>query len=314
MPRLLRPLLALVVVAGVALTTGQYMNYVIGVAGVSVIVALGVNLLTGFAGQVSLAHGAFYGIGAYTTVLLGLRLGVPFVVALVAGGVLAAVVGLAVSVPALRLSGHYLALATLGFNQVVQLVMIHWESLTNGPIGLRVAGLPRLGPLSAGQTSALVIAVAACVLYAVADNIAHSRTGRALVALRESEIAAAASGIPLARYKALAFGVSAFFAGIGGGLISQHTLFVSPDYFGFLESVLFIIMVVVGGLGSTAGAVLGALVMTAIPELLGSLQEWYGMMYGLILLVFMIAMPRGIVAVARGLVPDRLMMHGRSAS
>ena len=115
---------------------GPYLNYVIGLAGVAVIVALGVNLLTGFTGQVSLAHGAFYGIGAYATVLLELKLGVPFVMALPAGGLLAAAVGLAVSVPAFRLSGHYLALATLGFNQVVQLVMIHWESLTNGPIGL----------------------------------------------------------------------------------------------------------------------------------------------------------------------------------
>lgn len=284
---------------------GPYLNYVIGLAGVAVIVALGVNLLTGFTGQVSLAHGAFYGIGAYTAVLLELKLGVPFVMALPAGGLLAAAVGLAVSVPAFRLSGHYLALATLGFNQVVQLVMIHWESLTNGPIGLRVPGFRHLGGLSAVQTSALIIVVCALVLYWVADNIVHSRTGRALVAIRESEIASSAAGIHLARYKAVAFAVSAFFAGIGGGLIAQHTLFVSPDYFGFLESVLFIIMIVVGGLGSTVGSVLGAVVMTALPELLGRLQEWYGIIYGGILLVFVIAMPRGIVALLGGRAPRR---------
>lgn len=299
MGRILGPLVALGIVVAV-LFGGQYLNYVIGLAGVAVIVALGVNLLTGFTGQVSLAHGAFYGIGAYTTVLLDLKLGVPFVVALPAGGLLAAAVGLAVSVPAFRLSGHYLALATLGFNQVVQLVMIHWESLTNGPIGLRVPGFPRLGGLSAVQTSALVIVVSAIVLYWVADNIVHSRTGRALVAIRESEIASAAAGVHLARYKAVAFAVSAFFAGIGGGLIAQHTLFVSPDYFGFLESVLFIIMIVVGGLGSTVGSVVGAVVMTALPELLGRLQEWYGIIYGGILLVFVIAMPRGIVTLLGG--------------
>lgn len=314
MPRLVVPLILLVAVAAAVVTAGQYASYVIGLAGIGAIVALGVNLLTGFTGQVSLAHGAFYGIGAYTTVLLGLRLGVPFGIALVAGGVLAAVVGVVVSVPALRLSGHYLALATLGFNQVVQLVMIHWESLTNGPIGLRVPGLPALGRLSPVQTSALVIALVAFVLHGVADNIVRSRTGRALVAIRESEIAAAASGIPLARYKALAFGVSAFYAGIGGGLIGSHTLFVSPDYFGFLESVLFIIMIVVGGLGSVAGSVLGAVVMTAIPEMLGSLQEWYGLIYGAILLVFMIAMPRGIVGVGRGLVAAARLVPGRSVS
>jgi hypothetical protein len=178
----------------------------------------------------------------------------------------------------------------------------------------RVPGLPALGRLSPVQTSALVIALVAFVLHGVADNIVRSRTGRALVAIRESEIAAAASGIPLARYKALAFGVSAFYAGIGGGLIGSHTLFVSPDYFGFLESVLFIIMIVVGGLGSVAGSVLGAVVMTAIPEMLGSLQEWYGLIYGAILLVFMIAMPRGIVGVGRGLVAAARLVPGRSAS
>ena len=299
MGRILGPLGGLGIVVAVLLG-GPYLNYVIGLAGVAVIVALGVNLLTGFTGQVSLAHGAFYGIGAYATVLLELKLGVPFVMALPAGGLLAAAVGLAVSVPALRLSGHYLALATLGFNQVVQLVMIHWESLTNGPIGLRVPGFSRLGGLSAVQTSALIIVVCALVLYWVAANIVHSRTGRALVAIRESEIASSAAGIHLARYKAVAFAVSAFFAGIGGGLIAQHTLFVSPDYFGFLESVLFIIMIVVGGLGSTVGSVVGAVVMTALPELLGRLQEWYGIIYGGILLVFVIAMPRGIVTLLGG--------------
>lgn len=309
MGRVLGPLVALGIVVAV-LVGGPYLNYVIGLAGVAVIVALGVNLLTGFTGQVSLAHGAFYGIGAYATVLLDVKLGVPFAVALPAGGLLAAAVGLAVSVPAFRLSGHYLALATLGFNQVVQLVMIHWESLTNGPIGLRVPGLPRVGGLSAVQTSALVIVVSAFILYWVADNIVRSRTGRALVAIRESEIASSAAGIHLARYKAVAFAVSAFFAGIGGGLIAQHTLFVSPDYFGFLESVLFIIMIVVGGLGSTVGSVLGAVVMTAIPELLGRLQEWYGIIYGGILLVFVIAMPRGIVALLGGRVPRRASPGG----
>lgn len=299
MGRILGSLGGLGIVVAVLLG-GPYLNYVIGLAGVAVIVALGVNLLTGFTGQVSLAHGAFYGIGAYTAVLLELKLGVPFVMALPAGGLLAAAVGLAVSVPAFRLSGHYLALATLGFNQVVQLVMIHWEGLTNGPIGLRVPGFRHLGGLSAVQTSALIIVVCALVLYWVADNIVHSRTGRALVAIRESEIASSAAGIHLARYKAVAFAVSAFFAGIGGGLIAQHTLFVSPDYFGFLESVLFIIMIVVGGLGSTVGSVVGAVVMTALPELLGRLQEWYGIIYGGILLVFVIAMPRGIVALLGG--------------
>jgi branched-chain amino acid transport system permease protein len=314
MRRLGAPLLVLLGVAALVSTTTQYMSYVIGLAGIGAIVALGVNLLTGFTGQVSLAHGAFYGIGAYTTVLLGLKLGVPFVLALVAGGLLSALVGLAVSVPALRLSGHYLALATLGFNQVVQLVMIHWEGLTNGPIGLRVPGLPPLGWLAPVQTSALAIALVTFVLYCVADNIVRSRTGRALIAIRESEIAAAASGIPLARYKALAFGISAFYAGIGGGLIGSHTLFVSPDYFGFLESVLFIIMIVVGGLGSVVGSVLGAVVMTAIPEVLGSLQEWYGLIYGALLLVFMVAMPRGMVAVGRGLFAVARLVPGRSAS
>ena len=314
MRRLAVPLIVLAAAVTAVVAAGQYASYVIGLAGIGAIVALGVNLLTGFTGQVSLAHGAFYGIGAYTTVLLGLRLGVPFGIALVTGGVLAAVVGVVVSVPALRLSGHYLALATLGFNQVVQLVMIHWERLTNGPIGLRVPGLPALGRLSPVQTSALVIVLVAFVLYGVADNIVRSRTGRALVAILESEIAAAASGIPLARYKALAFGVSAFYAGIGGGLIGSHTLFVSPDYFGFLESVLFIIMIVVGGLGSVAGSVLGAVVMTAIPEMLGSLQEWYGLIYGAILLVFMIAMPRGIVGVGQGLLAAARLVPGRSAS
>ncbi len=280
---------------------GVYPLHVLTLVLVSIISAVGLYFVTGLTGQVSLCHATFSGIAAYVLVVLGRDLGVPFWIGWPLGAAVAGAIGYLVGIPALRLQGHYLALATLGLGEIVLLLNVHSERLTNGPNGLEVPA-PRLGPIlisTAGGKYLLVLA-AVVVMVAFAANLRRSKLGLVLTAVMDSEIAAQAFGVRLARYKVFAFALSAFYAGVAGGLYSVVVGFITPYEFGLWPSLWTLTMVVVGGMGHLWGAVLGAIVITALPEVLRGLKDYQELLYGVLLLVTLVFKPSGLYGLVLG--------------
>lgn len=251
----------LVVLIALPLILPGYRIFTLNYMAIFVIVGLGMNLLVGDTGQVSLGHAGFLAIGAYTTVLMMTELGAPFVLALPVAGFVTAGFGFLLGLPALRLQGPYLAIVTLGFGLAVTQIIGH-SAIFGGHMGLVVPSAT-LGPISlSGDVPQYYLIVGtALVLAMCARNLSVTRVGRAFRAIRDSEIAAATMGVDVAYYKTLSFALSAAFAGIAGGLLALMTGFISPGVFTFLLSLMFLAMVVFGGLGSIPGAVLGSIVM-----------------------------------------------------
>ena len=260
------------------------------------IVCVGLNLLIGYAGQISLGHAGFFALGAYGSALLTARLGWPPLAALVVAtlgvGVVAAVVGR----PILRLKGHHLAMATLGFGVIVAIAIATEDRLTGGPDGMAVPPLTIAGLAVQGERAWYAI-VAVCLLGAVwlATNLVDSPVGRALRALHTSDVAAQLAGIDSARQKLVAFAISAVFAAFAGGLAAFHAGFVTPAKASFLHSIELVTMVVFGGMASTWGALVGAAVLTLLPQLLTVLKDYEMVVFGALLMATMIFFPRGVV-------------------
>jgi branched-chain amino acid transport system permease protein len=269
------------------------------------IVGLGLMLLAGFTGLFSIGHAAFLGVGAYTQAVF-VNMGVPFPIALALAGVLSAAVGIVVGLPALRVKGIYLGIATLSFGFIVEEVLARWESVTGGNSGIHVKH-PDLFGLKVDSAAGfyflcLVIAVGATLAIL---NLLRSPTGRAFVAIRDSEISAQSMGIHLARYKTLSFALSAALAGIGGALYAHKLSFISPDQFNILQSIDLLLMVVVGGLGSVHGAFLGAIFLITMPQVIAMTKDYLpavvgqapglqGLVYGAVLIAFVLFEPMGL--------------------
>ena len=293
--------LALAVLLAVPVLANPYVVYVVTIALVYVILAVGLNLLLGCAGQFAFANAALFGIGAYATGLLELRLGLPFWLALPAGAAFTALIGLLVALPALRLSGLYLALATMAFAQFTQWTLLNWEAVTFGAGGVKLPPAPFAGgPVPSATAMYYVTLAVTAGLVAMADGVVRSRVGRAFVAIRDSEVAAEALGIDLARYKTLAFALSAFYAGVAGGLYARALGFVAPEGFDLFQMVVQFSMVVVGGLGSVWGAVLGAGVLVGLQEALRAFKGAQEIAFGLLLMTTIVFLPEGLVSVLRG--------------
>lgn len=292
------------VAAALALTAplwlaNPYYVHILIMAGIFAILALSLNLLLGYTGQLSLGHAAFFGIGAYTSALLTLRLGWSFWLGLPAGVGLAAAAGWAIGRLALKLRGAYFVLVTISFAGVIALVAQNWMDLTNGPLGLPGVPAPELGPWSLRTKGAYyeLVLAAATLAWLVCRRLVRSRIGRALVALRENEPLAESVGVDATHYLVLAAVVSAALAGLAGVLYAHYTRFVSPEVFLFTYTVTMVIMVVAGGKGTLAGPLVGALLFTALPEALRETVSWQWQMlaYGLILVLLVFFLPRGIV-------------------
>lgn len=274
----------------------RYFVFLASVVLVNAIVAIGLNLLSGYTNQLSFGHAGFLAIGAYTAAVLTLRApALPVIVTLVLAGLLTAAVGLAFGVPCLRLGGLYLTMATLAFGFVITEAILNLDTLTRGADGLRVPSA-RLGALVLSTDIARYYLVAAvtAVMVAAAVNLVRTRTGRAFLALRESEIAAEASGVPVATYRALAFGLSAFYTGVAGGLFAFVVGFLSPDAFDVFLSVDFVVMIIVGGLGSVPGSIIGATVVTLLHDGLAAFQNYRPLIFGALLIASMLFMPGGM--------------------
>ena len=269
------------------------------------IVGLGLMLLAGFTGLFSLGHAAFLGVGAYTQAALT-QAGVPFPLALAAAGLLSAAVGMVVGLPALRVKGIYLGIATLAFGFIVEEVFARWESVTGGNAGTHLKAPDLFGwKLDTGESFyglCLVIAVLATLGIL---NLLRSPTGRAFVAIRDSEISAQSMGIHLARYKTTSFALSAALAGIGGALYAHKLAFISPDQFNIVQSIDLLLMVVIGGLGSVHGAFLGAIFLITMPQVIALAKDFLpaavgqapglqGLVYGLVLIAFVLFEPMGL--------------------
>jgi len=274
----------------------RYYKGILILAFINIILAVSLNLINGITGLFSIGHAGFMAVGAYVSALLSLNMGrwefvspqvqavIQFPLVLLAGGLAAALAGLVIGIPTLRLRGDYLAIATLGFGEIIRVVALNLN-ITRGARG--IASIPNYTSLWWAQLFAVVTVV-------IIWNIVHSNHGRAMVAIREDEIAAEAMGINTTYYKVLSFTIGAFFAGVAGGLLAHHLTFISPKTFDVLKSIEILLMVVLGGLGSITGSVIAAIVLTALPEVLRFLQAYRMVIYAGTLVVLMIFRPQGL--------------------
>ena len=289
---------------------------ILNLVAINTVVVLGLNLFIGYAGQISLGHAAFFGLGAYSSAILTTAWGWPSFVALPVTAIGVALTALIVGVPTLRLSGHYLAMATLGFNIVVHHVLVHWDQVTGGPSGL--TGIPAFGvpglTLRGETQQYYLLWAAAMVALTLSVNFVRSGLGRGLAALAEDEVAAAAMGVDVRRGKIAVFTISAAFASVGGSLFAHYMGTITPDTFGIFASIDFVIMVVIGGVGSLWGSLAGAAFVTILPHLLGPLEDYKDILHGLIVVVVLLVLPRGLLAGIVDLAKTRLAQRGSATS
>ena len=279
------------------LLPGKYLLQLVNLGLISLIVVVGLNYITGYCGQINFGQAAFWGIGAYVTALATMN-GISFWFALPLAALATGLCSLLLGIPTLKLRAYYLAMATIGFGEIVQLVLIHWEPVTGGTSGLRgVPGVSIGGHLISGNLEHYYFLLLWCALaLGLALRVRASKLGRAMIALRDSEIAAEVAGVDTVRIKMLAFAMSSMYAGVAGGLYVSYVNYVSPDLFSNAQAVLFFTMLVVGGTGSAVGAVLGTALLTALPEALRFLKEWYLVLYGVGVILIIIFIPEGLAS------------------
>jgi len=282
----------------------SYTMYILNLVGIYAIMTVGLNIVLGYTGQISIVNAGFMGIGAYVTALSIVKLGIPIYVALPMAGILTAGIGIIIGFPALRLGSHYLAMATLACNQAIQLIMIHWKSVTMGAAGVSLSSV-NIGPIALNSNHRLyflVIPIAFILIYLYV-NIIKSKLGRSLIAVRDSEIAAQSMGVSSAKYKTTAFAISGFYAGIGGGLLALVIGYVSPESFGLNESVFHLAVLVIGGTATLPGPILGSIFFVVTPELFHWMVEYKVLVFSLIALIFIIFMPGGIYGLVKSGLP-----------
>jgi branched-chain amino acid transport system permease protein len=264
---------------------------------INIPLALSQNLITGFTGQLTLGQAAFYGMGAYTSALLVLRLGVPWFAALLIAGLVTCVLGVLLSFPTLRVGSDYLTLMTIGFGQIFYIVALNWMDVTRGPMGIPGVPVPQIGPFVFNTLPSvyfLYLAITA-LSYLFMHRLVHSHVGRALVAIRDNEIAAAAMGINVANYKVLTFAFGSFWAGIAGSMLAHFLNFVGPQTFNIDQSLLHMQMAILGGLGSLPGSILGAAILVSLPQLFKPLYEYQLLLNGLMMVIMLTWRPQGIM-------------------
>lgn len=277
-----------------------YITYVLCTIGIYYIVGLAMNLLVAQAGQISIGHAAFWALGAYGSALLVTRLQLPFEVAVLGCGALAAFFGLLVAIPAMRVQGHYLAIATLAFSMVVERTLHEWESLTGGRSGMFVPRPSLLGTELGSDTTYYYVIVAVALFFTwIAYNLQRSPTGRALQALKLSSTAASSCGINRPRSLVTVFVLSAFMTGVSGGLFGHLVGYLSVSSFTLAISLSFLTMIVIGGLGRLLGAFIGAAFVVMMPEFMRNLAEAQMVVYGTTLILVMLFLPQGLISLPK---------------
>jgi len=296
-PPMLVAALAIIALALPLVVRNGYVLQTLGIGWLYAVLAISLTLVAGTAGMISLGHAGLLAIGAYASALLAIDLHLPVAATVVAAGVITAVLGTLIIFPAFRLRGHYVTIATLGVGEIVTLTILNWDSLTHGPVGL--SGIPALSafgmPLISG-TWVYEIALGALIVLALLQwRLLGSHLGRTLRAIRDDDIAARSYGIALDRYKSLAFGVAGFSAGIAGALMAHIFSYVNHETFTSQASLLALTMVILGGLGNVAGAILGAVALVSLPELFRAAADYRMLIYGIALLLLIRFRPQGLL-------------------
>ncbi|HBH86968.1 MAG TPA: branched-chain amino acid ABC transporter permease [Syntrophaceae bacterium] len=297
--------------------SSPYFLYVLNTIGIISIAAIGLNILIGFTGQISLGHGAFIGVGAYAAAILATSLGVPFLLSIPLAGLISALVGMIFGIPSGRLKGLYLTIATLAGQIIIEYVLIHWESLTKGTMGITIPR-PNIFGFKLDNDQSFFFVIFSCLVSMtwIATNVMRTKFGRAFIAIRDNDRAAEGMGIPIFGYKLLSFGISSFYAGVAGALWAYYMISVTSEPFNLGLSVEYIAMVIIGGLGSITGSIYGAIFITFLNEILriltdilmnvgvfanaglnvAPLREFF---FGMAIIMFILFEPRGLAEVWR---------------
>jgi branched-chain amino acid transport system permease protein len=294
-----------------------YMLYILNTIGIAAIAAIGLNILIGYTGQISLGHGAFFGVGAYAAAILATRLGVGFYAAIPAAGLITALIGMIFGIPSGRLKGLYLTIATLAGQFIIEYVLIQWESLTKGTMGITLPAPQILNwQISGAKAFFFLIFISLVLMTLIAVNIMRSKYGRAFIAIRDNDRAAEGMGIPIFKYKLLSFGISSFYAGFAGALWAYYMVSITTEPFNLGLSVEYIAMVIIGGMGNIPGAIFGATFITLLNEFLrfttgvlmnipaiaqmglnmAPLREF---VFGLAIVLFILIEPKGLAEIWR---------------
>lgn len=266
-------------------TLNPYYGQILIVLGINIILAVSLNLVIGFTGQLALGHAGFMSIGGYTAAIMSLNYHLPFVLSLIIGGVVSAVIGFLIGMPILRLKGDYLAITTLGFGEIIRVAIVNMDFL-GGPRGL--AGIPK-------KTNFTWVYFITIFTVIVIYNIIRSPYGRAMLSIREDEIASESMGINTTKYKMMAFVIASFFAGIAGGLYAHQFMFLDPKSFDFIKSFEILTFVVFGGMGSLSGSIIATTFLTYLPEILRTFAEYRMIIYAASLVILMLFRPQGIM-------------------
>lgn len=285
----------------------EYQLYQISLISATAIVVLGLVVVCGIAGQISLGQAAFVALGGYGAAILTTRLGLPLYATIPMAATACTVLGYLLGLVTLRVSGHYLALATMAVTAIVQLAIINLDGWTGGAAGMPMPAFELGGrAFDSGASFYLLIVPLLMVCYALVRNVMESRVGQAYAALRQSEIAAAAMGVDVLRYKACAFAASGFLGALGGGLLGALSSYLDPSQFGITQTVHYLAMAVIGGMATPLGAIIGSAIFVLIPELLQGLQSYLGLVFAVLLLAFIVLRPAGLAS----LVPLRRAARG----
>ncbi|MBU2499112.1 MAG: branched-chain amino acid ABC transporter permease [Proteobacteria bacterium] len=294
-----------------------YTLYILNLIGIYAIAAVGLNILVGYTGQISLGHGAFFGVGAYAAAILATKASLPFFLCLVASGFVTAGVGIIFGLPSARLKHLYLLIATLAGQFIIEYVFVEWESLTGGAEGIIITETTLFGlNLRNDRTFYFIIFFCLAVMTWMAVNLIRTRYGRAFIAIRDNDRAAEGMGIPIFRYKLLSFAISSFYAGLAGGLFALYMMSITPEPFNLWLSIEFIAMIIIGGLGSIPGAVFGTVFIVSLNEVLSYATEYLmnvgvstgvaitiaplrEFIFGLAIVLFIIFEPKGLAEVWR---------------
>src|SRR2546422_2205428 len=311
------PIVALVgllaALALVPLVAGTYWLDVLNRIGIAIIGAIGLNILVGYTGQISIGHAAFLAVGAYSTAILEAKAGLPFYLAIPVAALLTSVFGLVFGIPSLRLKGLYLAIATLAAHFITTYVIIHWEGMTNGVLGFMVPPATVFGlPLDSDARIFYLIFALVVPATLFTKNLFRTKVGRAFIAIRDRDVAASVMGVSLFKYKLLAFLISSFYAGVAGGLMAHHSRILFPDAFTLLVAIDYLAMIIIGGMGSILRSILGAVVMTLLPEVLkltatsltgvyprafGFIASTRDVIFGLAIIPFLMFEPQGLARI-----------------
>ncbi len=301
----------------IPLISSNYILYIVNHIGIASISAIGLNILIGYTGQISLGHGAFFGVGAYGAAILSTAAGFPFWLSVICAGLVTAMVGMIFGIPSARLKHLYLTIATLAGQFILQYIFVQWESLTKGPMGIMLPRANLFGlDVKGDRAFYYVIFFCFVIMTWIASNLMRTRYGRAFIAIRDNDRAAEGMGIPIFKYKLLSFAISSFYAGFAGGLSAYYIGSITPEPYTLFLSIEFIAMIIIGGLGSIPGSVFGAVFITLLNELLSHTTEFFmnigaltkialtiaplrEFVFGLAIVLFIIFEPKGLAEVWR---------------